>query len=372
VLPAELGAEFIHGKAEHTFELIKEYKLQYSRVKGAIYTARHGRLEKNNDIIEQDKALERKLKEQEEDMTVNEFLRIHFSEIRYQEMVDSVRKFVEGYDAADPDKASILALKQEWLNEDWREYRISGGYIELVKEIANEVTSRGGRIHLETKVDEVHWGEKTVHLKTSSGDVFKGDKLIVTLPLGVIRNNEVQFYPDLHEKFSAIDKVGFGHVIKILMQFNEAFWRERKEWEDIAFIFSNQAIPTWWTQLPDPAPILTGWLGGPPAQKMEDVPDDILLEKALGSLSAIFETDTERLRALLSGHHIMRWTASSFTHGSYVYSTVDAEKFIKEMASPVKGTIYFAGEGFYSGESTGTIEAAISSAYDCIKEILQK
>jgi monoamine oxidase len=371
-LPVELGAEFIHGKAEHTFRLIKEYGLEFNRVKGAFYTARHRSLEKNYEIIEDDKVFEEKLKEQEEDITVNEFLSRHFSGLKYQDLADSVRKFVEGYDAADPDHASILALKKEWLGEDWQEYRIAGGYIELINEIMNEVKDRGGIIRLGTRVNEIHWGEGSVTIKTDTNEIFRGEKVIVTLPLGSLLHGGTKFYPDLREKFSAGEKLGFGSVIKIVMQFSEAFWKEKKEWKDIAFIFSNELIPTWWTQLPDQAPILTGWLGGPPAQVRESDTDESLLEKALISLSSIFEMDVGRLRAMLVKYHLMKWTANSFSHGAYTYATVNAHHFVNELRSPVKDTIYFAGEGFYWGENTGTVEAAIVSAFDCIKMILKK
>jgi monoamine oxidase len=47
------------------------------------------------------------------------------------------------------------------------------------------------------------------------------------------------------------------------LQFKTDFWTSYAE--DIGFILSDEAIPTWWTQSPVQGKLLTGWHGGPKA-----------------------------------------------------------------------------------------------------------
>jgi monoamine oxidase len=374
VLPVELGAEFIHGKLSHTFRLVEEYKLNYTKVKGAFFTARNGELKKSYDVIEDAGAFEKKLKAQEKDLSVNDFLELHFSEEKYNELKNSVRKFVEGYDAADADKASVLALKKEWLNENWQQFRITGGYKQLSDALVKDVTRRGGKIRLSAPVKEIHWGDHSVSVKTHGGKIYYSAKAIITVPLGVLKTegeSHIQFFPDLNEKFSTLEHLGFGPVIKVILQFREAFWRKNEAHEDIGFIFSDQVIPTWWTQLPDPAPILTGWLGGPPVFHLSTCSEADILEKAIGSLATIFGMNNSEISSLLLESVVINWSTQPFFRGAYAYTAVNDGPFILKLTEPVDDTLYFSGEGYHEGDNTGTVEAAIASAFKTVK-IIQK
>src|SRR5262245_14529395 len=59
--------------------------------------------------------LHRALSELKTDLPVAEFLKTHFTDRKYAELRDAVKRMVEGYDAADPDRASTFALRDEWM-----------------------------------------------------------------------------------------------------------------------------------------------------------------------------------------------------------------------------------------------------------------
>jgi hypothetical protein len=58
--------------------------------------------------------LHRALSELKTDLPVAEFLKTHFPNRQYAELRDAIKRMVEGYDAADPDRASTFALRDEW------------------------------------------------------------------------------------------------------------------------------------------------------------------------------------------------------------------------------------------------------------------
>ena len=47
------------------------------------------------------------------DLPIAEFLKTHFADRRYSELRRTITGMVEGYDAADPRRASTLALRDE-------------------------------------------------------------------------------------------------------------------------------------------------------------------------------------------------------------------------------------------------------------------
>ena len=97
---------------------------------------------------------------------------------------------------------------------------------------------------------------------------FKSKKALITVSVGVLQSEGITFVPSLPGKKSAAKQLGFGHVLKINFLFDDVFWKndeltEGKRLNDLNFLFSEEEIPTWWTQYPKKNAIITGWLGGP-------------------------------------------------------------------------------------------------------------
>lgn len=63
-------------------------------------------------------------------------------------------------------------------------------------------------------------------VKCCDGDELPADYVIVTVSLGVLkRQYEKLFCPDLPaEKVEAINKLGYGHVNKIFLEYARPFW----------------------------------------------------------------------------------------------------------------------------------------------------
>lgn len=58
-----------------------------------------------------------------------------------------------------------------------------------------------------------------------NGEVIDADKVVVTLPLGVLKAGSVEFDPPLPEwKTGAIERLGYGLLNKIVLVYDEPFW----------------------------------------------------------------------------------------------------------------------------------------------------
>src|ERR1051325_5048493 len=120
-VPIELGSEFIHGNLPLSLALFREYHLKYHKVKGSIIRITEGKAEKEKDFVDDHhRELENRLQALKEDITIEDFLNRYFLAEEYVSLRTSVRKSVEGYDAADTHRASKMAFRDEWLDaEDW-------------------------------------------------------------------------------------------------------------------------------------------------------------------------------------------------------------------------------------------------------------
>jgi monoamine oxidase len=383
MIPAEVGAEFVHGDLPITKNLFKEANIALQPVKGSAWQSKKNQLSPGGFDIPDWPEFKKKLSELEDDISINEFLFRHFSDERYQPLRASVRQYAAGYDTADPEKASAISLRDEWLGgDDDEQYRPINGYQQIIKYLAKECRKLGVSVNLSSIAKQVHWDDHTVTVVTENSHVYTARRLIVTVPLGVLQASRkdiasINFWPSIPDRMHAAKKLAMGAVIKILLQFSEPFW----EWEsvkevagdslkDMSFLFSDTAIPTWWTQYPKKVPLLTGWIGGAAAAALKDESDKEILNHALSKLASIFRIHAASIKKMLTAWQVANWCADPFARGSYSYSVVGAKEYRDILLEPVKNTLLFAGEGLYSGAAMGTVEAALASGLDVTEKIL--
>ncbi|TFF36288.1 flavin monoamine oxidase family protein [Mucilaginibacter psychrotolerans] len=379
----ELGAEFIHGDLPVTLALLKEANLPYRPASAEMMRYENGSFDGGQGIIEDWDLLIDKLSQLQTDISINDFLLQEFPGDKYQDLRTSVWNFVSGYDTADPCLASAFALRNEWEHDEMdAQHRIDGGYGRLMNYLASNCKANGGEIILNAVVKEIRWEAGKVTAIATDGDEYQGAQLLIAMPLGVLKAaagelGAISFSPAIPAHSQAMQQMGFGSVIKILFEFTEPFWLDSRS-EDIAgksikemgYLFSDEEIPTWWTQMPEQSNVLTGWIGGPAAAEKATLPDEVISQQALQSLANIFKQDVAELKDKLLASRIMNWTTDPFTRGSYGYDTVEAPEARKVLCTPVDDTIYFCGEYLYDGTAMGTVEAALSSGADVAKKML--
>ncbi|MEJ7767215.1 MAG: NAD(P)/FAD-dependent oxidoreductase [Chitinophagaceae bacterium] len=380
--PTESGAEFIHGELPVTIGLLKEAGIKYHAIEGELWRHDAGSFMQEENFVEGRELLILRLQELKEDTTVAAFLDQFFSDEKFASLRNSVKGYVEGYDAADTTKASAFAFRDEWSADEISEqFRPNGGYHHLVQFMENDCRQSGCAIHLSSVVKEIRWQPGQVVVFTDKHTGYSAKKIIISVPLGIMQatplfENALCFHPAIPEKIKAFQLLGFGAVIKILLNFREAFWKDGlrghdgKNLKSMGWLFSAAEIPTWWTQLPDKSSLLTGWLAGPRALKMKDLNDEQILDKTLRSLSEIFEMSVEELSNNLSDWRVNNWTADPFTLGAYAYSTLETHEAIKIVTEPVGDTLFFAGEALHDGARMGTVEGALASGQLVVKQVL--
>jgi monoamine oxidase len=351
----EAGAEFVHGKLPVTLRLLQEAGLTYTAVDGEMYTVEDGQWTQEKTFIEGWEELLEKMGNIDKDMTLTAFLETHYAEEKYQSLRDEITRYVQGFDLADPTSVSVEFLYNEWISEDHVNFRVDKGYCALINHLAKDL-----RIITGSPVQTVSW-EKGLVKVTADDKTYTAQKLIITTSVGVLQHQTISFAPAIDAYINAANNIGWGNVIKIVLEFKEPCWKS-----DTGFIFSGEKIPTWWTQAPNNAAVLTGWLGGPPAAAFRQASKEEVLQLALHTLKEIFRSD---LPELLSSH-IYNWAEDPETLGAYSYDTPTTAVARKLLNTPLEDTIYFAGEALYEGKHPGTVEAALISGRDVAQKIL--
>lgn len=381
--PTELGAEFIHGNLPLTLKLLKQAGLGKHPVDFEMWHFKDGSLVQSHEFIQNWDALLEKLNSLEQDMPMSTFLEHYFSGEAFITMRQQIADYVSGYDTANITDASCFALRREWNNEnDSDQYRIEGGYASLINYLTKQFHKMGGTILTNTPVKSIEWQKDSVEIKTIGGKVFTSGKVVVALPLGILQLNPesagaIHFYPEISVQRSVFNDIGFGQVVKILLEFNSVFWEKEllapaagKDISGMGFLFTNHEIPTFWTQAPLKRPLLTGWLGGPPTHAFKDFSKEEVRNLALRSLSVVFNIEVQQLQNQLTAWDVVNWANEPYTRGSYAYDKVDSAHARSVLFEPIEETIYFAGEYLYEGPAMGTVEAALTSGQWAAEKLL--
>ncbi len=379
--PVELGAEFVHGDAPLTLRLLREAGSVAVDTAGRRVVRRaagNGRGASVNRaaLFEQAQRLLRQAALMPEDLSVEEFLKRHAPS---EDVSAYVRMMVEGFDAADPHRASVKSIAAEWTGSSLQgQYRPLGGYGAMTTHLARQLDAAGAQLQLGSTVESVEWGGELVHIgvRYAGGSrSYRARRAIIALPLSALQPpalparaeaadtpGVVRFEPDLRDKHAALAGLALGSVIKVVLHFRRPFWEELHDgrFADAGFMHAPQApFPTLWSALPFRAPLLTAWMGGPRVERLAAASRERLVELALSSVQQVLQVDAPPADELV-GAYLHDWSADPLARGAYSYLAVGGASAPAGLARPLRDRLYFAGEAA-SDSHTGTVEAALHS-----------
>jgi monoamine oxidase len=367
--PIELGAEFVHGRPPELLRCFQEAHMELQDISGTDACFRDGTLSacpehESFALLDELAGFARR----EGDMSFEQFLARRQPGI---EAAAQARSFVEGFNAADARRIGIAALARQQQAEEEiegdRSSRPLTGYDALPRHLARQAEQAGARILLRSPVVSLQWKPGAVTARTASGEVFSGSRVIITLPLGVLKARSVVFDPEPSRILAAADRMEAGSARRLVLLFRSAFWKQKMP--NMRFLFApGMTPPTYWAQHPRDIPMLVAWLGGPCADAVSDPSQ--LPAQALRSLEQIFSLPPQSLDAELRNSYQHDWQNDPRTLGAYSYAPVGAVDCSAQMAEPVENTLFFAGEHTDITGHWGTVHGALRSGLRAAQQVL--
>ena len=383
-VPLELGAEFIHGQAPVTQQLLErgggaliEAADRHFVLEQGALKVRAGNFPRVRAAMERSRALEAA------DMSFDEFLDQHLAAVLTPQQREYARTMAEGFDAADTARASARAIVEEWTGDtlgSGPQSRPREGYESLLNALMARLTGERQRLRLQCPVRGVTFSRGSVEVTgefCGSAFTLRSPRALIALPLGVLQQpagaaGAVHFTPPLEAKRAALAGLASGPVIKLQLLFAHAFWESLQggRYRDAGFFHAPEAeFPTFWTAAPARAPLLVAWAGGPRAQRLAAgaAPAD-LVHKALASLGQLFGHSVD-LHGELRAWYYHDWQQDPYSRGAYSYVTVGAQTARAALAEPLEDTLFFAGEAT-DEEEGGTVAGALQSGQRAARQIL--
>lgn len=346
----DLGASWIHGiDGNPITSLAKEFEVDtlptdYDSM--ALYDSDGRRLPpaELEEIYEQFQrifgAVEEQAEALDDDISIQQAVNTALAAVTFE--AGDVRRLdyalnavIEQEYAADVAELSLLSFGQDE-EFDGGDVLFPGGYDQIINAMAE-----GLDVRLNQKVRRIAYDAESVTVTTNQAE-FEADRVVITLPLGVLQQGTVEFSPALPaEKREAINNLGMGLLNKVYLRFDEVFWptdtdllgyisEKKGEWAEWLNIYKYTGQP-----------ILLAFNAADYGRRLEQLADNQIIVAAMDTLRRLFGPSIPNPTAWL----ITRWAADPFAGGSYSFLPVDAVgDDYDTLAKPVAERLFFAGE----------------------------
>jgi polyamine oxidase len=278
-----------------------------------------------------------------------------------------LRALIEGESADLPERQSL-----RWM---WNEFEYeggffgdlpSGGYRSLVQAMA-----AGLDVRLDFDVAEIAVGPDGVNVRSAAGPAENGSHVVVTVPLGVLKDRRPQFSPALPpDRLAAIDRLGFGRFEKVVLTFDHAFWRAAGLPHLMLFPGDPDESAIWMIGLDafGAGPTLVFFIFHGAAGRMPDTTPDDAADWVRGMLTeAIGATCPEPAAVAMTS-----WAADPYSLGAYSHIPPGATPADADLlGEPLHGRLLFAGEHTQSARLVYT-DGAMASGIREAKRLLQR
>ena len=224
-----------------------------------------------------------------------------------------------------------------------------------------------GKIKYESPVTHINYGGDRVEVTTSDGQLFVADKIIVTVSVGVLKDDIITFEPPLSAaKRTAFEDVEFDQGFKLFLKFSEQFYPDAIE-------CTGEAVDkAYWdvTFGKDVNDHVLGLLARTPS--VENY-------YALGSEEAIVTAVLEELDLMFDGaasrtyteeYMLLDWGRQEHVRGTWVEGFLIENATLETLNASLAHKVYFAGEVNDARRQLG-VPGAILSGFDAVDRLLK-
>ena len=281
---------------------------------------------------------------------------------------------------------------------------VIGGYTQVPRGLFNLPSKLD--VRFDRVVDSIHYNEDpsipseyTTKVVCTDGEVIEADEVVVTAPLGVLKDDVIDFDPPLPGwKRAAVDRMGFGLLNKVrilvawivgtvlthsqvILLYDQPFWDDTRDMFGLLNAAENQEsldpddyaekrgrfYLIWNASKISGRPMLVALMAGNAAHEAETTDTNTLLSEINGRLRQVFPENAipAPLEVIVT-----RWKRDPFTRGTYSYVGPETRPGDYDLMSYPVGNLHFAGEAT-CGTHPATVHGAFLSGLRVAAEVME-
>ena len=295
---------------------------------------------------------------------------------------------LEYANAVNVGKLSLGGWDQDIGNEFEGEHtQVIGGYQQVPRAIWHYPTKLDVRtqcaisgVNYSTNEDGMR---RPAEVHCENGETYEADHVILTTPLGVLKEGSIRFEPTLPSwKLDPIQRLGFGKLNKVILVYDKPFWNidqdmfgllreadvpDSLDQED--YVANRGRFYLFWNCIKTTGlPLLIALMAGDAAHQAEGISDAELVAGVTQDLARMFRQTPIPVPIETV---VTRWGNDRFARGTYSYVGATSQPGDYEaMAQPI-GNLHFAGEAT-CGTHPATVHGAYISGLRAAAEVLDE
>ena len=226
-----------------------------------------------------------------------------------------------------------------------------------------------------TPITSVNYGGEMITLTAKDGATYEFNKVIVTVPVSIIKSGGISFSPGLPSSYTgSLAKIGFGASLRVFIEFKKNFWGT-----STGFIYGSNNFPEYFN-----VGVGTGFnqslsitVNGDKAVQYSALGEEGTINAIIADLDLIYNGQaTTFVRKDVNNEKkiyvIDDWTKKEYIKGGYSYPLAGATNIDrKAIGAPVGGKLFFAGEATDISGQAGMVNGALASAERCAEEVVK-
>ena len=358
----EAGAEFIHGEHAATWEMAEELNLK-TVTWGPENADSYRIFGKGGQIRHDTDELFKRFAKSDDDLWKYEGPDVSLAEYFRKFSTDEEAAFyklreIADIETADPGLLSVRSIinEERLATNGARNFWITDGYSTLMEGFA-----RGLDIKLRHRVVRVRWKKDFVELECENGAHINAARLVMTMPIGVMKRCPPEFLPLLPTAFEAgVRAIGFGNETKM------TFWVDGPI-PDFRALDTAGLVGHWWQRRFGPENVIVGFSGGTRADQLTRMGEKEAISVGIAELADGLGSAIKHM--IMHACHFT-WSDDPYAYGSYSFPTVGMEDTRDILARPIEDTLYYCGEATNTRGHPGTVHGSIEEGKRVARDIL--
>jgi len=217
----------------------------------------------------------------------------------------------EEYEGVDFSKQGLITYQKE-KSFSGGNLCIDKGYITIVDKMATNLDIRLEQVVTSISDYEMNKDKDYISITTNNNKTYLGKKVLITIPLGVLKSGMIEFTPQLPDyKLKAINDLEMGLMNKVAIQFKKRFWDKRLK--RIVYVSENKGEYPWIEVVDNEKAVIFCWLACSSAERIELQTDKEILDNILTILKQIYKNEPMEIK----DYYITRWKQDIYSRGSW-------------------------------------------------------
>jgi monoamine oxidase len=250
----------------------------------------------------------------------------------------------------------ISKLSSKFFDDD-EEYSGADVIITNGFDKVTDFLATGLDVRLNTRVSSINYSNAKINIIANDNNI-DADYVVVSVPLGVLKNNEITFTPALPtSKINAISNTNIGNLNKFLLIWNTSFWDTNLQY--IGHTPDTKGKFNYFLNIKKftPSNGLMTFAFGDYATLTESMTDNQIINEIMLNLKSIYGNNIPNPTNFLR----TKWGQNINSYGAYSYPTNGSTSAdFDTLSNEINNKVFFAGE-HTEREYRGTVHGAYLS-----------